>query len=62
MKIITKFISTAFAAVTFAMAVFTSNFALGNLFASVNGDGESLLALPVLGAVRRNTRGIQVSS
>jgi hypothetical protein len=49
-KTITKFIYAAFAAVTLAIGALTANVAVGDLFASVNDDGENLLALPVLGA------------
>ena len=39
MKTITKFIYAAFAAVTLAIGALTANAAVGDLFASVNGDG-----------------------
>ena len=41
MKTITKFIYTAFATVTLATGAVTANGAPGDLFVSINGDGQN---------------------
>ena len=41
MKTMTKIIHIAFAAIIMAMGAVTSNAALGDLFASINGDGSN---------------------